>query len=48
MPCGAVRCHNVLSAIRTCITAARRADDEVFGTGPDIDVLRAVAERLRR
>jgi DNA-binding MarR family transcriptional regulator len=40
------------AALRTCITAARRADDEVFGTGPDVDVLReqlrAVAERLRR
>ncbi|MEZ0067099.1 DNA-binding MarR family transcriptional regulator [Streptacidiphilus sp. MAP12-20] len=35
--------------LRTCIAAARRADEEVFGTGPDVEPLRerlrAVAER---
>jgi len=35
--------------LRACIAAARRADEEIFGTGPDVeplrDRLRAVAER---
>jgi DNA-binding MarR family transcriptional regulator len=37
--------------LRACVTAARRADEEIFGTGPDVEQLRerlrAVAERQR-
>ncbi|NUP52569.1 MAG: winged helix-turn-helix transcriptional regulator [Catenulispora sp.] len=37
------------SALRTCIDAARKADEEVFGSGPEVEVLRealrAIAER---
>jgi DNA-binding MarR family transcriptional regulator len=36
------------SAVRACVAAAHRADDEVFGTGPDRnrlrDALRTIAE----
>jgi DNA-binding MarR family transcriptional regulator len=38
--------------LRTCIAAARRADEEIFGAGPDVEALRerlrAVAERRPR
>ena len=37
------------SAVRACVAAAHRADDEIFGTGPDRDqlrdALRAIAEK---
>lgn len=37
------------SVLRTCIEAARKADEDVFGSGPEVEVLRealrAIAER---
>jgi DNA-binding MarR family transcriptional regulator len=38
--------------LRACVVAARRADEEIFGTGPDVEQLRerlrAVAERQQQ